>query len=105
MDTGLDSSKKVVHKAYEVIGNKIADVIQKLQQKMFRSKLFIYSVNKNIKLRTSMLKSGLSDYSDAYIDLKGTIDRLAFAAVKMIKLRKMLHLKIMLHLDQKLTLH
>ena len=31
-----------------------------------------YSVNKNIRLKTSMLRSNLCDYSDAYIVLKGT---------------------------------
>ena len=32
-----------------------------------------YSVNKNIKFRTSMLRSDLCDYSDAYIVVKGRI--------------------------------
>ena len=32
-----------------------------------------YSVNKNIRFKTSMLISDLSDYSDAYIVVKGTI--------------------------------
>ena len=31
-----------------------------------------YSVNKNIRFKTSMLKSDLCDYSDAYIVVKGT---------------------------------
>ena len=33
-----------------------------------------YSVNKNINFKTSALRSGLCDYSDAYIVAKGTID-------------------------------
>ena len=33
-----------------------------------------YSVNKNIRFKTSMLRSHLCDYSDAYIVVKGTID-------------------------------
>ena len=32
-----------------------------------------YSVNKNIKFKTSMLRSDLCDYSDAYIVVKETI--------------------------------
>ena len=32
-----------------------------------------YSVNKEIRLKTSMLRSDLYDYSDAYIVVKGTI--------------------------------
>ena len=30
-----------------------------------------YSVNKNIRFKTSMLRSGLRDYSDVYIPVKG----------------------------------
>ena len=33
----------------------------------------IYSINKQIRFKTSMLKSGLCDYSDAYIVVKGKI--------------------------------
>ena len=32
-----------------------------------------YSVKKNIRLKTSMLRSNLCDYSDAYIVVKWTI--------------------------------
>ena len=32
-----------------------------------------YSVDKNIKFKTSVLQSDLCDYSDAYIVVKGTI--------------------------------
>ena len=32
-----------------------------------------YSVNKEIRIKTSMLRSDLYDYSDAYIFVKGTI--------------------------------
>ena len=32
-----------------------------------------YSCNKNITFKTSMLRSDLCDYSDAYIVVKGTI--------------------------------
>ena len=32
-----------------------------------------YNVNSQIKLKTTMLKSSLYDYSDAYIIVKGTI--------------------------------
>ena len=33
-----------------------------------------YSVNKNIRFKTSMLRSNLCDYSDAYIVVKGRIN-------------------------------
>ena len=36
-----------------------------------------YSVNKNTRFKTLMLRSDLCDYSDAYIVVKGTIDLLA----------------------------
>ena len=39
-----------------------------------------YSVNKNIRFKTSVLRSNLCDYSDVYIVVKGTIDLLAAAA-------------------------
>ena len=32
-----------------------------------------YSVNKNIRFKTSLLRSDLCDYSDAYIVVKGII--------------------------------
>ena len=32
-----------------------------------------YNFNKEIRIKTSMLRSDLSDYSDAYIVVKGTI--------------------------------
>ena len=38
------------------------------------------SVNKNVRLKTSILGSYLCDYSDAYIIVKGTIYLLAAAA-------------------------
>ena len=37
-------------------------------------------VNKNIKFKTSVLRSDLCDYSDAYIVVKETVDRLADAS-------------------------
>ena len=39
-----------------------------------------YSPNKNIKFKTSMLRSDLYDYSDAYIVVKGIIDLLVATA-------------------------
>ena len=35
-----------------------------------------YSLNKNIRFKTPMLKSNLCNYSDAYIVVKGTVDLL-----------------------------
>ena len=41
-----------------------------------------YNVNKEIRIKTSMLRSDLCDYSDAYIVVKGTItaDKKTFTA-------------------------
>ena len=47
-----------------------------------------YSVNKSIKFETSMLRSDLCDYSDAYIVVKGTIDLLTAAANENDKVQK-----------------
>ena len=44
-----------------------------------------YNVNKEIRIKTSMLKSDLCDYSDAYIVVKGTITVLRPNAAKKIK--------------------
>ena len=38
-----------------------------------------YCVNKNIRFKTSLLRSDFCDYSDAYIVVKGIIDPLAAA--------------------------
>ena len=66
-----------------------------------------YSVNKNIRFKTSMLKSDSYHYSDLYTIVKGKIDVLA-AANENDKAQKILHLTIMLHWDhalQKLIVH
>ena len=47
-----------------------------------------YSVNKSIRFETSMLRSDLCDYSDAYIVVKGTIDLLTAAANENDKVQK-----------------
>ena len=39
-----------------------------------------YFLNKNIRFKTSMLRSDLCNYSDAFIAIKETIDLLAAAA-------------------------
>ena len=67
-----------------------------------------YSVNNNVRFKTSMLWSDLCDYTDAYIALKGAKDLLATAANKDDKAEKDVVFKIMLHLGhafQKLTVH
>ena len=51
-----------------------------------------YNVNKEIKIKTSMLRSDLCDYSDAYIVVKGTITVVRPNAAKK---KQVLHLKIM----------
>ena len=55
-----------------------------------------YSVDKNIRFKTPMLRSDLCDYSDAYIVVKGTINLGATGNNDMTE--KVLHLKIMIHL-------
>ena len=47
-----------------------------------------YSVNKNIRFKTSMLRLNLCDYSNAYIVVKGTIDLLTAAANENDKVQK-----------------
>ena len=39
-----------------------------------------YSVNKNLRFKTSILRSGLCEYSDAHVVVKGTTDLLPAAA-------------------------
>ena len=41
-----------------------------------------YSINKDIKFKTPMLRPNLCHYSDAYIVVKGTVDFLATAGNK-----------------------
>ena len=65
---------------YQKIANLIDDASN--QQSKFRTKSWVeindesrgrYNVNSQIKFKTTMLKSSLCDYSDAYILVKGTI--------------------------------
>ena len=55
-----------------------------------------YNVNKEIRIKTSMLRSELCGYSDAYIVAKETITVLRPNTAKK---TKVLHLKIMHHLS------
>ena len=65
---------------YQKIANLIDDASN--QPSKFRTKNLVeinyesegtYNVNSQIKFKTTMLKSSLCDYSDAYILVKGTI--------------------------------
>ena len=65
---------------YQKIANLIYDASN--QPSKFRTKNWVqinykssgtYNVNSQIKFRTTMLKSSLCDYSDAYIFVKGKI--------------------------------
>ena len=47
-----------------------------------------YSVNKNIRFKTWMIRSDLCDYSNAYIVVKRTLDLLAANANKNYKAEK-----------------
>ena len=73
---------------YQKIANLIDDISN--QPSKFRTKNWVeindeskatYNVNSQIKFKTTMLKSSLCDYSDAYILVKGTISVNNTAAV------------------------
>ena len=55
-----------------------------------------YNINKEIRVKTSMLRYDLCDFSDAYIVVKGDISLKVI--MMLIKDIKILHLKIMHHL-------
>ena len=59
-----------------------------------------YNTNKQIRFKTSMLRSNLCDYTDAYIVAKGKITVSATDGANNIRGKKtdLLHLKIMHHL-------
>ena len=70
---------------YQKIANLIDDTSN--QPPKFRTKNWVeindesrgtYNVNSQIKFKTTMLKSSLCDYSDAYILVNGTIKILLF---------------------------
>ena len=48
-------------------------VTKKSLEKVYDQSEGIYNVNKEIRIKTSMLRSDLCDFSDAYIVVKGTI--------------------------------
>ena len=65
---------------YQKIANLIDDTSNKPSE--FRTKILVeindesrgtHNVNSQIKFKTTMLKSSLCDYSDAYILVKGTL--------------------------------
>ena len=61
---------------YQKIENLIGDTPN--QTSKFRTKNWVesrgaYNINSQIRFKTTMLKSSLCDYSDAYILVKGTI--------------------------------
>ena len=55
-----------------------------------------YNVNKEIRIKASMVRSDLCDYSDACIVVKGTI---TVVRSNVAKKTKVLHLKTMYHLS------
>ena len=57
----------------------------------------IYNVNKEIRIKTLMLKSDLCHFSDAYIFVKGDIT--LEGEMMLINMIKILHLKLMHHLS------
>ena len=58
------------------------DLLLKNRLKFMINQKEVYNVNKEIRIKTSMLRSDLCDYSDAYIVVKGNIivDKEAFTA-------------------------
>ena len=94
---------------YQKIANLIEDTSN--QSSKFRTKTWVelndesrgtYNVNNQTKFKTTMLKSSLCDYSDAYILFKGTItingEELMQQLDKQMKEIKVWHLKILLPL-------
>ena len=92
---------------YQKIANLIDDTPN--QPPKFRTKNWVeinnelrgrYSVNSQIKFKTTMLKSSLCDYSDAYILVKGTItvNNIAAAGADANNTNKKVNLKTVLHL-------
>ena len=55
-----------------------------------------YDVDKEIRIKTSMLRSALCDFNDAYIVVKGTV---TVVRPNNSKRNKKVHLKIMHHLS------
>ena len=95
---------------YQKIAN-LLDDNKSNQPSKFRTKNWVeindesrgtYNVNSQIKFKTTMLKSNLCDYSDAYILVKGTITitgaKLMQQLDKQMKEKKKWYLKIVLHL-------
>ena len=95
---------------YQKIAN-LLDDNKSNQPSKFRTKNWVeindesrgtYNVNSQIKFKTTMLKSNLCDYSDAYILVKGTITitgaKLMQQLDKQMKEIKKWYLKIVLHL-------
>ena len=93
---------------YQKIANLIDDVSN--QPSKFRTKNWVeindgsrgtYNVNSQIKFKTTMLKSSLCDYSDAYIIFKGTFlleEEMMLQLDKQMKEIRVWHLKIVPHL-------
>ena len=92
---------------YQKIANLLNDESNKLSK--FRTKNWVeidddirgaYSPNKQIRFKTSMLISGLCDYSDAYILAKGNIsvNNTAAAGTDANNTNKQVIFKIVLHL-------
>ena len=85
---------------YQKIANLIDDISN--QPSKFRTKNWVeindesrgtYSVNSQIKFETTMLKSSLCDYSDAYIIVKGTVVKLLLITLLLQMLRQIILIK------------
>ena len=66
--------QKIVNFLHTIFHNKdLSKFITKKQIEVYGQSEKNYNPNKEIRIKTSMLKSDLCDYSDAYIIVKGTI--------------------------------
>ena len=65
--------KKIVNFLNTNYDENLSRFITKKWVEIYDQSVGNYNVNKKIRIKTSMLRSDLCDYSDAYIVVKGTI--------------------------------
>ena len=66
--------QKIVNFLYTTSGDKdLPRFVTKIWTEVYNKSEGNYDVNEEIKIKTSMLRSNLCDFNDAYIVLEGTI--------------------------------
>ena len=66
--------QKIVNFLYTTSGDKdLPRFVTKIWTEVYNKSEENYDVNEEIKIKTSMLRSNLCDFNDAYIVLEGTI--------------------------------